>query len=94
MITNPIQVKITNLNLTNSYYIIAIFLNNYLEKCVPYNTKNNMQHNCKVSSVFPTFSSQTSGNVLESFIFLGIIFHNIAPLKSSEFIRYFVVLTK
>ena len=33
-----------------------------------------------------------SGNVLESFIVFGIIFHNIAPLKFSEFIPYFLVL--
>ena len=33
-----------------------------------------------------------SGNALESFIFFGIIFHNIASLKISEFIPYFAVL--
>ena len=33
-----------------------------------------------------------SGNVLEGFIFYVIIFHNILPLKFSEFIPYFVVL--
>ena len=32
------------------------------------------------------------GNVLESFIFFGIIFHNTAPLEFSAFIPYFVVL--
>ena len=34
----------------------------------------------------------TSGNVSETVIFYGIIFHNIAPLKFTEFILYFVVL--
>ena len=33
-----------------------------------------------------------SGNVSESFIFFGMIFHNIAPLKFKEFIPCFLVL--
>ena len=33
-----------------------------------------------------------SGNVLESFMFFGIKFHNIAPLKISNFFLYFLML--
>ena len=35
-----------------------------------------------------------SGNVLENFTFFGVIFHNIAPQKFSEFIPYSVVLVR
>ena len=56
--------------------------------CIPYNTKNDR------STIAKCFFNLllNSGNVLESFMFFGIIFHNIAPLKFGEFIPYFVVL--
>ena len=50
-----------------------------------------MEHNCKVPTVFSTLVLN-SGNVSESFIFSGTIFHNIAPLKFSKFILYVVLL--
>ena len=87
MITNPIQVKIINLNLLllqYSNYFTIIPLYNYLD-----------------ISGYPIILKTTCSTIARYQVFLQpslklwhhlfcIIFHNIAPLKFSEFLPYFV----